>query len=198
MGVPLNYQFKASRWPEKKRRFLEALREVGNIRIAAEAAGMAREAAYQKKARDPKFSAAWDAAYAEAADRLEQEAWRRAVEGVEEPVVSMGKLVRDEDGKPIALRKYSDPLMLALLRAHKPEKYAERKQVEFDVSDRLADRLEAARQRAEAARLVKPKVAPVVVDLRADEGHGCRHSPPGMRGRESDARAIPVGSNGDL
>jgi len=62
----------------------------------------------------------------------------------------MGKLVRDEDGKPIALRKYSDTLMLALLRADKSEKYAERKQVEFDVSDRLADRLEAARQRAEA------------------------------------------------
>jgi len=78
--------------------------------------------AYVKKERDAKFSADWDAAYAEAADRLEQEAWRRAVEGVEEPVVSMGKLVRDEDGKPIALRKYSDTLMLALLRAHKPEK----------------------------------------------------------------------------
>ena len=56
------------------------------------------------------------------------------------------------------------------------------------MSDRLADRLEAARQRAEAARLAKPEVAPVVVDLRADEGHGCRHSPPGMRDRESDAR----------
>ena len=65
------------------------------------------------------------------------------------------------------------------------------------MSDRLADRLEAARQRAEAARLAKPEVAPVVVDLRADEGHGCRHSPPGMR-TGSRTRAIPVGSNGDL
>jgi len=122
MGLPFNYQFKASRWPEKKRKFLEALREAGNIRIACEVAGIDRRQLHQKKTRDPKFSADWDAAYAEAADRLEQEAWRRAVEGVEEPVVSMGKLVRDEDGKPIALRKYSDTLMLALLRAHKPEK----------------------------------------------------------------------------
>jgi hypothetical protein len=79
---------------------------------------------------------------------LEAEAWRRAVEGVAEPLVSMGKLVRDENDQPIAIRKYSDALMAVLLRAHKPEKYAERKQVEFDVSDRLADRLEAARQRA--------------------------------------------------
>src|SRR6478672_6188376 len=99
MGLPLNYQFKKLRWPEKKRRFLEALRECGNIRIASEAAGSGRREMHRKKERDPKFAADWDAAYAEAADRLEQEAWRRAVEGVEEPVVSMGKLVRDEDGK---------------------------------------------------------------------------------------------------
>jgi len=44
----------------------------------------------------------WNTAHEDAADRLEQEAWRRAVEGQEEPVVSMGKLVYGEDGKPIA------------------------------------------------------------------------------------------------
>jgi hypothetical protein len=165
MGLPLNYQFEASRWPEKKRKFLEALRECGNLRIAAEVIRMDRRQLYAKKQRDAKFSADWDAAYAEAADRLEQEAWRRAVEGNPEPVVSMGKLVYGEDGKPLAIKRYSDTLMLALLKGAKPEKYADRKHVEFDVSDRLAEKLEAARPRA----LPKAEEAPLIIDAKAGE-----------------------------
>jgi hypothetical protein len=33
--------------------------------------------------------------YRRSADRLEAEAWRRGVEGLSEPLVSAGKLVRD-------------------------------------------------------------------------------------------------------
>jgi hypothetical protein len=39
-------------------------------------------------------------------------------------------------------------LLLALLKARRPEKFKERAVVEHDVADGLADRLEAARQRA--------------------------------------------------
>ena len=63
-------------------------------------------------------------------------------------MVSGGKLARDDNGQPIAIRRYSDQLLIALLRAHRPEKFRERTAVEIDISDRLADRLEAARQRA--------------------------------------------------
>jgi hypothetical protein len=35
-------------------------------------------------------------------------------------VVSGGRVVRDDDGQPIAIRRYSDNLLLALLRAHRP------------------------------------------------------------------------------
>jgi hypothetical protein len=42
------------------------------------------------------------------------------VEGVLEPLVSGGKVVRDDDGQPIAIRRYSDALLLALLKAHRP------------------------------------------------------------------------------
>ena len=35
--------------------------------------------------------------------------------GVPEPLVSAGKVVRDDDGQPIAIRRYSDALMIALL-----------------------------------------------------------------------------------
>jgi hypothetical protein len=37
-----------------------------------------------------------------------------------EPLVSAGKLVRDDDGQPILVRRYSDNLLLALLNAHRP------------------------------------------------------------------------------
>jgi hypothetical protein len=53
-------------------------------------------------------------------DRLEEEARRRAVKGVPEPLVSGGKIIRDDDGQPIAIRRYSDNLLLALLRARRP------------------------------------------------------------------------------
>ena len=42
------------------------------------------------------------------------------MEGVPEPLVSAGKLVRDDNGQPIAIRRYSDNLLVALLRAHRP------------------------------------------------------------------------------
>jgi len=40
-----------------------------------------------------------------------------------EPLVSAGKLVRDDDGQPIAIRRYSDNLLLALLRARRPPRH---------------------------------------------------------------------------
>jgi hypothetical protein len=90
--------------------------------------------------------------------RFTAEAWRRGVEGLSEPLVSAGKLVRDEDGHPMTIQRYSDVLLTLLLRAHRPEKFRERTSVEIDVSDRLADRLEAARQRA----IAKPEEAPLL------------------------------------
>ena len=127
---------------------MEALAETGNVTAAARVAGTSRTRAYQLRKTDAGFAAAWDEAEQVAADKLEAETWRRAVEGVEEPLVSGGKLVRDDNGQPIAIRRYSDQLLIALLRAHRPDKFRDRAAVEIDISDRLADRLEAARQRA--------------------------------------------------
>jgi hypothetical protein len=106
---------------------------------------------YELRKRNPAFAKAWDEAEERAADALEAEAWRRAVVGVQEPIVSSGKVVRDDDGQPLAIRRYSDALMLALLKARRPEKFKDRAVVEHDIADGLADRLEAARQRALAA-----------------------------------------------
>jgi hypothetical protein len=142
---------------ERQKRFVEALAETGNVTAAVRLAGTSRTRAYELRKTDPAFAAAWDEAEQVAADKLEAEAWRRAVDGIEEPMVSGGKLVRDDNGQPIAIRRYSDQLLTALLRAHRPEKFRERTAVEIDISDRLADRLEAARQRA----IAKPE--PVMI-----------------------------------
>jgi hypothetical protein len=57
MGHRNSYREKAFRWPEKKRLFLEALRECGNITHSATVAGMTRTTAYRLRARDEKFAA---------------------------------------------------------------------------------------------------------------------------------------------
>jgi hypothetical protein len=132
----------------RKQLFLEALAARGNVTAAAEAAGVSRACAYLTRQNDDAFAKAWEEAEEVAADRLEAEAWRRGVEGIEEPVISLGKVVQGADGEPLIIRRYSDAVLLALLRAHRPEKYRERSSVEIDVSDKLWERLEAARQRA--------------------------------------------------
>jgi hypothetical protein len=133
---------------ERQERFVKALGETGIVSAAVEIAGTSRTRVYELRKHDPGFASAWDEAEEQAADALEAEAWRRAVDGVPEPLVSSGKVVRDEDGQPLAIRRYSDNLLLALLKARRPEKFKDRTMVEHDIADGLADRLEAARQRA--------------------------------------------------
>ena len=104
----------------RQERFLASLAETGNVTAAVAAAGTSRTRVYELRKVDPAFAAAWEEAEEIAADALEAEARRRAVEGTQEPLVSAGKLVRDDDGQPIAVRRYSDNLLLALLKTHRP------------------------------------------------------------------------------
>ena len=64
-------------------------------------------------------SAAWDNAVEQGIDTLEFEARRRECEGVDEPVFHKG----EECGH---VRRYSDALLMFLLRSHRPEKFRER------------------------------------------------------------------------
>ncbi|MGC2340990.1 MAG: hypothetical protein WA453_05320 [Methyloceanibacter sp.] len=101
-------------------RFLKALAETGSVATSAALAGTSRTRVYELRKADPAFASAWEDSEEIAADRLEEEARRRAVEGVEEPLVRGGKLVHDDSGQPITVRRYSDNLLLALLKAHRP------------------------------------------------------------------------------
>ncbi|KXV20639.1 hypothetical protein [Gluconobacter japonicus] len=111
--------------------FLGHLRKTSNISESARVAVIDRKTAYKWREAEPDFAAAWDDAIDEATDALEAEARRRALDGHEEYVISMGQIVRDpETGKPLMQRKFSDSLTTLLLKAHRPEKYRERHDVE--------------------------------------------------------------------
>lgn len=119
---------KATPKKERHNKFLAALSVYGNVTRAAEFAGLDRAALYSKRKVDPAFAAAWDEAEALGAAALEDEARRRAYEGCEEPVWHKGK-------KCGTVRKYSDTLLIVLLKAHHPEKYADRSKNEHTSPD---------------------------------------------------------------
>lgn len=117
----------ASGIPKRRRAaFLQVLAATGNVSAAARAAGLARWRLYARRQKDPEFAAAWRDAEEEAVDLLEAEARRRAVDGVEEPLMGGGKLIKDEGGHVITVRRYNDRLLELLLKAHRPDRYKDR------------------------------------------------------------------------
>jgi hypothetical protein len=95
---------------------LAALANSANIRLACDAANIARKTAYNHRKRNPAFAEAWDIALEEAIDVLEAEAWRRSVKGVERSVYYQG--IKIETSK-----EFSDILLMFLMKAHRPERY---------------------------------------------------------------------------
>jgi hypothetical protein len=124
-----------TRWTRHTReRFLACLAELGNVSGACALVGLSRSRAYALRGEDPAFAAAWDEAEEIATDALEAEARRRALEGVPRPLVSSGKLVRDDGGAVVYVREYSDRLLEILLKAHRPGKFRERPEARSELS----------------------------------------------------------------
>lgn len=123
-----------------KAAFLDTLRETANVTLAARSVGITLGTAYKHRKDDALFAERWAEAIDEAVDMLEAEAHRRAFQGTEEPVFYKG----DEVGY---VRKYSDPLTMFLLKAHRPDKYRERSEVKQEISGgmQLNDTTRAAR-----------------------------------------------------
>lgn len=101
---------------EKKRQFLDSLCETGNVSAAAKLHGLPRRSLYAARAADPAFAADWETALEIGIDRLEDEAVRRAVEGYEEAVFQGGLCIG-------SMRKYSDLLLIFLLKSRRPQRY---------------------------------------------------------------------------
>lgn len=98
--------------------FLKELARKGNISAACRKAKIDRKWAYTCRDRDPFFKEAWTDALETAIDGIEEEAHRRAVTGVPEYEIVGEK-------KVLVGRKYSDTLMIVLLKAHRPAKFRE-------------------------------------------------------------------------
>lgn len=92
---------------------------MGVVRDACKAAEVGRSTAYDRRAKDPEFRQAWDEIIDATTDTLEREAYRRATLGVEEPIYYKGQ----EVGK---VRRYSDTLLIFLLKGRKPDVYRDR------------------------------------------------------------------------
>ena len=123
-----------------KAAFLDTLRETANVTVAARSVGITLGTAYKHRKDDALFAERWEEAINEAVDMLEAEAHRRAFQGTEEPVFYQGCEVG-------YVRKYSDPLTMFLLKAHRPDKYRERSEVKQEISGgmQLNDTARAAR-----------------------------------------------------
>ena len=118
--VPVRRRPRHDGWTEEKqRRFIEVLADTGLVGLAAKEVGMTRTAAYRLR-RAPyagAFARAWEVARERAGALIEDIAFDRAIEGVEEEVYDRyGALT---GSKTI----YNDRLLTFLLRHLKPERY---------------------------------------------------------------------------
>jgi hypothetical protein len=122
-------------------RFLRAYKELGIIRAACHETSLDRSTIDWWRKHDARFEERFLAAREDSTDILRLEAYRRAVEGVEEPlvngrgVVTRRVLAKDKDGMeiygpdgkpvyvevPMTVRRYSDGILLALLKARAEE-----------------------------------------------------------------------------
>jgi hypothetical protein len=104
---------------EKQLAFLEAFVELVSVTRAAKKARIYRTIVYDWIRDDPDFKKAYESACEIATFKLEDEAVRRAYEGTLQPVYQGGVKVG-------SIRKYSDLLLILLLKARAPEKYKDR------------------------------------------------------------------------
>ena len=93
-------------------RFLDKLRESGNVRLSCEAADVPRTTVYRWRDKWQTFADEWQNALDDALDLLEKEAWRRA-------------------------RKSSDRLLMFLLQAHRRDVYGDKVQVDQNTTGQI-------------------------------------------------------------
>lgn len=117
--------------------FLAELAKHGNVTEAAKMCAIDRCTAYDVRSRDAAFAKAWDDACEESVDLLEQEARRRAVEGVPEPVFWQGEQVA-------TVQKFSDTLLIFLMKGNRPKKYREQRSLDVGLKPEDFERIVGA------------------------------------------------------
>lgn len=151
----------------KQKKFLEAYGEVGIVKYACKVAGINRSTYKYWRDHDEAFAAQLPDTKDDANESLEMIAYEQA-RGIEEPAVSMGRIVYEEvpdldnEGKPrldkhnnpimkrgkmLMVKKYSPSVLITLLKANMPEKYKEKSQVEHMGKDGGPIEVSAVRER---------------------------------------------------
>jgi hypothetical protein len=103
----------------RQRAFIAAFVNNGAVVHAARAARVSRSVVYHWRRTDESFERRFQEALEDAADVIEAEARRRAVDGWQEEVYQQGRLVG-------TVTRYSNTLLALLLRCRRPEIYGTR------------------------------------------------------------------------
>ncbi len=148
-----------------KEKFLEVFDQTCNISAACRQIGIDRSLVRYWKEHDASFMVRFTDLNADATDRLLAEAVRRATEGDDEYVVSMGKLVMGPEGNPLTTRKRSDRLLELLLKARLPE--FRDKQTDVNVNVNIDQARESLMNKL--AALPEPTIETTVTEIREDE-----------------------------
>ena len=109
--------------------FLQAYRSTGNIRASCLKANIDRSTIRKWEEHDLEFGFQKKEADEMVNDLIDAEIMRRAIHGDREPVVSMGRVVRDEEsGEILTVTRRSDHLLMFVARA-RMSKYREKTQL---------------------------------------------------------------------
>lgn len=143
---------------QRKASFLAAYQKHGTIVGACKQIKVAPATVAGWRKGDELFAAQFRATQDLFVQELETEARRRAVEGWDEPVWFQGEMVG-------TIRKFSDTLLIFLLKANRPEKYRDSFKIELVTPESIDAEIERQKQLLRQAEAIE--ATSQVVDLDA-------------------------------
>lgn len=96
----------------KRDAFLEAFSKIGVISKAAQAAGCDRHSHYFWLETDEDYAERFNQALELFKESVDFEIFRRAVVGIDEPVIYQGQRSKDANGNPVTVKRLSDTLLI--------------------------------------------------------------------------------------
>ena len=140
--------------------FFTELAATDHVQKAVAKSGLPSRTVYSWRDNDVDFARRWTEARERYVDNIEAEAYRRAVEGLDEPLSHQGqlsyvykrgadgKILKDEEtgffvpevdehGRPrvVTVKKYSDSLLALMLKAKRKREYGDSSKVELSGAD---------------------------------------------------------------
>lgn len=112
--------------PKMQDLFLQILENTASPKLAAEKCGISRRLAFEYKSKDLEFRKKWEAAVEIALDYLMEEGYRRAVIGIDQPVIYQGQVAQQVDPEtgesfPLTVKQHSDRLLEVMLKWRYPQ-----------------------------------------------------------------------------